>query len=110
MPKLLSLETADGSALIEVWRPASDVVPIASPEETVVKLKESIRSKLQTVIDLAQEVRRQLESLAVDSAEVEFGFALTSKGSVYVVAVETEATFKVKLTFKGTSGGGDQGP
>ena len=105
MAKLVSLATEDGSALIEVWRPPSDVTAIGAIDEQVIALKDSLKSKLKTVLELAQEVRRQVGELAVESAEVEFGFALTQKGSVYVVAVEAEATFKVKLVFKGQAGG-----
>lgn len=103
MTTLVKLETEDDAALIEVWRPTSDVTPIASLEESVIELKQSVKSKLKPILELANDIKKEIAALSVESAEVEFGFGLTTKGSVYVVAVEAEATFKVKLVFKGSS-------
>jgi hypothetical protein len=105
MTTLVRLDTAEDSALIEVWRPSSDVVPIASLDESVIELKASVKSKLKPILDLAKDVRNELATLSIDSAEIEFGFGLMTTGSVYVVAVEAEATFKVKLVFKGKPDG-----
>jgi len=100
MGGLVSVKTDNGSVLIEVWRSPSDVEPVSLLKDPVTELKESVMAKLRPILELADDVRKELEKLPVSSAEVEFGFALTSKGSVYVVALEAQATFKVKLAFK----------
>lgn len=110
MPALVEVPAEKGRVLIEVWRPRSDVAPVTSNRETITELKESVRAKLRPVLELAKEFHQELDALQVKSAEVEFGFSLTSKGSVFVVALESEATFKVKLVFEGNAGGAPKKP
>jgi hypothetical protein len=98
--RLIELTSPDGPVLIEVSAADQSIAPAGALGDAVVKLQESIAEKLHGLLHVAQAFQKELQQLEhVEKAEIEFGFAVTAKGSVYVVATEAAAAFKVKLSY-----------
>ena len=98
--RLVELTAGDGSVLIEVSSSDDAIVPVNAVGETIAKLETSLVDRLHGILRIADVFRDELKRLKdLEKAEIEFGFGITAKGSLYVVETGTDATFKVKLIY-----------
>ncbi|HTI10290.1 MAG TPA: CU044_2847 family protein [Puia sp.] len=103
MKPILELTTGKGTILVQAQENEASLVEGTSRmDDVVVKISESIESKLEVLSDLAESITQSLyqKIKTAERIEVEFGISLTIKGTVYVVQSEAEATFKIKLICK----------
>lgn len=102
MPKLLSFPVEGGSVMIAVRTPDDDVTPVGVLEDTVEKVNIALDESFEIIAGVAHTFQKSMKHVgkAVKEAELEFGVQFTTKGSIYIVEAEGQASFKVKLTFE----------
>jgi hypothetical protein len=100
MAKVLEFPTPDGDVQIVVREPQDIVAPVGVPERAVERVERSLDQVLAVVGRVATSVQVALKGAPVESAEVEFGLQLSSKGTVYVFEAGAQATLIVRLTVK----------
>lgn len=99
MPKLLQLSAEGSDVLIAVKAPGESLQAVGILDGSIEKLEKSMDDVFRMVGAVAASFAEQLRSSPVASAELEFGFQFTAKGTVYVVESEAQAALKLKLVF-----------
>jgi hypothetical protein len=99
MPKLLEFSVDNVGLLIAVPAPYEDVSAVGVLDDAIKKVDASLEGAFRTVTHLGKAFQQSLRDMTgVKVAELEFGLQFTSKGSVYVVEAQGQASLKVKLT------------
>jgi hypothetical protein len=105
MAKLLEFPTPDGDVRILVREPQDVVGAVGVTDKAIERVDESLDEVLAVARRVATSVRDALKGAPVESAEVEFGLQLSSKGSVYIFEAGAQATLVVRLTVNPASPG-----
>jgi len=101
MKQLIEVPASEGSILVQVTSTEEVVRPVGALDDAIEKTTKSLNEGLDTIIAIARDFQQKVLALpTLHSAEIEFGLALTAKGSIYVVETTGESTLNVKLTFK----------
>jgi hypothetical protein len=92
-----------GSVIVEVDEPESEgVVRAARPGEIAEKATQTFESALDRIKPAAAAVIAKLRDLSdlPDEVGVEFGIKLGAKAGAFLASVDSEANFKVTLTWR----------
>jgi hypothetical protein len=101
MATMLKFPAPGGEVEILVREPGEEVVtPVGVSEKAAKRIERSLDDVLVVVRHVATSVQAALAGAPVESAEVEFGLQITSKGTVYVFEAGAQATLLVRLKVK----------
>jgi predicted RNase H-like HicB family nuclease len=104
MKRLIEFPTDDGGTIVmEVDEPEGQgMVRVARPGEIAEKAGQTFENALEKIKPAAEAVVRKLKSLAVqpDQMAIEFGIKFGAKAGAFFASADTEANFKVALTWK----------
>jgi Trypsin-co-occurring domain 1 len=90
-----------GSIVVEVNEAEEGVVRAARPGEIAARATQTFESALDIIKPAAAAIVGKLRTLSeVDQVGVEFGIKLGAKAGVYIASTDTEANFKISLTWK----------
>jgi hypothetical protein len=103
MSQIVEVKTGSGGTiLMQVRRADEELVPVTSLDGVQTTLEASVADGLQQLARIGEDFVSVLAGLSrhLETAELELGFAVTGKGSLFVVETEAEASLKAKLVFK----------
>ena len=104
MKHLVEFPLEDGSTvLVESDEPEKGpVVRGITPHELAEKAEQTLETALDKIRPVAAAVIAKLRDLsdAPEQVEVEFGIKLGAKAGAFLASADTEATFKVTMTWK----------
>jgi hypothetical protein len=92
-----------GSILVEVDNTEVEGVEhVARPGEILAKATQTFESALETIKPAASSILAKLGNLSVpvDQVSVEFGIKFGAKAGTFIASADSEANFKVNLTWK----------
>lgn len=104
MAKLLRVQTAHGSILVEV-SPADNARQVTAADK-IGDAVDSLGNGLKNVIAIAKEFGGAVVQIGktVKKAEMELGLELSAEGKFFVASAGAKATFTAKLEFDLTQG------
>lgn len=103
MKTLIEFPTEDGKVVIvEVDEGIEGDMRAARPGEITARAAQTFESALDAIKPVVVAVINKLRdiSVPVDQISVEFGIKLGAKAGVYIASADTEANFKVSLTWE----------
>ena len=108
MKRLIEFTLDDNTTVIvEVDEPQqqSGTVHASKPEEIIEKAQQSFGQAIEKIKPVADCIITKLHDISKqpDEIGVEFGFKLNAKAGVVIASMDTEANFKVTLSWKRSS-------
>jgi hypothetical protein len=105
MKHLIEFPLEDGGSIlieVEVEETEGGIVPAARPGEIAAKAEQTFEAALDKVKPVASAVIAKLRDLSdlPDEVGVEFGIKLGAKAGAFIASADSEANFKVTLTWK----------
>lgn len=105
MKHLLEFSLDDnGTILVEVDEPQTQggAVPASKPGKVIEKAQQTFGQAIEKIKPVAECIIKKLHNISKqpDEIELEFGFKLNAEAGVVIASVETEANFKVTLSWK----------
>ena len=104
MKRLIEFQSEDGGIiLMEVDEPESEgMVRVARPGEIAERANQTFESALERIKPAAAVIVEKLRDLSVppDQVGLEFGIKFGAKAGAFFASADTEANFKVTLTWK----------
>ena len=70
------------------------------PEKVKIKLEEIAQRGSEVLLEAANKVREVLSVVQPSEVELEIGISLSKEGSVIVASAKTEASLRIKATWK----------
>ena len=104
MKRLIEFPAEDGSTIVmEVEEPEGEgMVRVSRPGEIAERAAQTFESALNSIKPAADALVRKLRNLDVQPEQiaVEFGIKFGAKAGAFFASADTEANFKVTLTWK----------